>query len=82
MNKERLEGYLKRKRPVGIDEITHHFLVDRGTACKYIKILCLEGKVVQKKVGKKHLYQEVSFSPTNKLYSGIASKTLNSNSEV
>ena len=82
MNKERLEGYLKRKRPVGIDEITHHFLVDRGTACKYIKILCLEGKIAVLKKGKKHLYQEVSFSPTNTLYSDIASKTLNSNSEV
>ena len=82
MNKERLEGYLKRKRPVGIDEITHHFLVDRGTACKYIKILCLEGKVAQVKKGKKHLYQEVSFSPTDKQYLDIAGKTLKSNSEV
>lgn len=75
MNRERLESYLKRKRPVGIDEITHHFLVDRGTACKYIKILCLEGKVVQTKVGKKHLYQEVSFSQTDKQYLNIAKET-------
>ena len=75
MNRERLENYLKRKRPVGIDEITHHFLVDRGTACKYIKILCLEGKVVQTKVGKKHLYQEVSFSQTDKQYSNTAKET-------
>jgi len=82
MNKERLEGYLKRKRPVGIDDICHHFLVSRGTADWHIKTLYSEGKIVVLKKGKKHLYQEVSFSPTSKQYLGIAGKTLKSNSEV
>ena len=75
MNKERLASYLMRKRPVGIDDICHHFLVSRGTADWHIKTLCLEGKVAVLKKGKKHLYQEVSFSPTSKLYSSIASQT-------
>lgn len=82
MNKERLTSYLQRKRPVAIDDICHHFLVDRGTASKYIKILSLEGKIAVQKKGKKHLYQEVSFSPTNKRYSGIQELTLKLNSGV
>ena len=75
MNKERLTSYLQRKRPVAIDDICHHFLVDRGTASKYIKILSLEGKIAVQKKGKKHLYQEVSFSQTDKQYLNIAKET-------
>jgi predicted transcriptional regulator len=82
MNKERLTNYLQRKRPVAIDDICHHFLVDRGTASKYIKILSLKGKIAVQKRGKKHLYQEVSFSPTKQRYSSIVEPTLKSSSEV
>lgn len=82
MNSERLKSYLQRKRPVGIDDICHHFLVDRGTVSKYIKILSLEGKIAVQKKGKKHLYQEVSFSPTGKRYSDTQELTLKLNSGV
>lgn len=82
MDAKRLTNYLQRKRPVGIEQICHHFLVSRGTADWHIKNLCSEGKIVVHKQGKKHLYQEASFSPTRKQYLSIAGLTQKSNSEV
>jgi hypothetical protein len=66
---------------VGIDDVTHHFLIDRGTADCLLKSLYLEGKIRIYRLGKKYLYQEASFMPPQKMFGKLVEESLKSSSK-